>query len=289
MAETETADPPQQVFISYASADRAAANRVAESLSSAGLRVWFSEWELQPGDSIAKRIDEGLAASDVLLVLLSPNAVDSNWVRAEWHAALNSQLRNRAVTLIPVLIADCNLPPALANLKYLDLRTDFDAQIKNLTNQLGVIPDIDFSQIRNEQTFIELVSDLLADLGFQDIRREVGPQDKGYDLEASYPATDPFGSTTTETWLVELKLYREDRVNLRSIQHLAMRVTAYPSTHKGLLVTNGILTSVARDYLAEATDKARIDLRVIDGTELRQLLSKRPAIVRRYFVGDARQ
>ena len=244
---------------------------------------------MQPGDSIAKRIDEGLAASDVLLVLLSPNAVNSNWVRAEWHAALNSQLRNRAVTLIPVLIADCELPPALSNLTYLDLRTDFDAKLKKLKNQLGLIPNIDFSQIRNEQIFVELVCDLLADLGFQDIRRQRGPMEKGYDLEASYPATDPFGSTTTETWLIELKLYSENRVNLRAIQFLAMQVTAYPSTHKGLFVTNGILTSVAREYLTEATDKARVDLRVIDGTELRQLLSKRPSIVQRYFAGDASQ
>ena len=286
MSRTENPGHPQQVFISYASADRTIATRIAESLSTAGLRVWFSEWELQPGDSIASRIEEGLAASDVLLVLLSPNAVQSNWVQHEWHADLDSQLRNRAVTLIPVLIDDCELPPALSDRKYIDLRTDFDNQIKVLIDQLDVIPYIDFSTIHDEIIFMDVVCDLLADLGFQNIQREVGPLEKGYDLVATYSNTDPFGAASTETWLVELKLYRKDRVNLRSIQELAMRVTSYPTTYKGLFITNGILTSVARNYLAESTDKARIDLRVIDGTELRQLLSKRPAIVRRYFVGD---
>lgn len=285
MADTASPDRPQQVFISYSTADRDTASRVAESLSESGWRVWFSEWALQPGDSIAERIDEALSASDVLVLLLSQNAVESKWVSAEWNAALNSQLTNRAVTVLPVLIGDCELPPALARLKYLDLRTDFDAQLAKLKDQLGVVPDIDFSEIQNEQMFMGLVCDLLADMGFQDIVRESGSHDIAYDIQATFPSTDPFGATKVETWFVELKLYREARVSLRSIKYLALHVSQFPSTHRGLLITNGQLTSVARDYLADATKSARIDLRVIDGTELRQLLSKRPDIVSRYFSG----
>ncbi|MEW6154928.1 MAG: toll/interleukin-1 receptor domain-containing protein [Actinomycetota bacterium] len=36
------------VFVSYASADRAVATDLAARLRGRGLRVWFDEWEIEP-------------------------------------------------------------------------------------------------------------------------------------------------------------------------------------------------------------------------------------------------
>jgi TIR domain-containing protein/restriction endonuclease len=275
-----------QAFISYAQADRDTARRIADALKSAGLRVWFSEWELQPGDSIARRIDEALSASDVLLVLLSPNAISSNWVQSEWRTAVSSQLSNRAVTVIPILIEDCKVPPPLSHLAYLDLRHNFDAGVHRLIDQLGMVSDVDFSILSNETEFSSVVCELLLDMGFNIVQRHAGPQELGYDLEATYEAVDPLGGTMTQTWLIELKFYRKSRVDLRAIEHLVAGVTRFPTSHKGLLITNGQLTSIARSHLAEASERSRVELRVIDGTELRRLLLDRPKIVRKYFAGD---
>ncbi len=44
-------DRRQQVFISYAQADKPIAGQIADALRGAGLRVWFDEWALMPGDS----------------------------------------------------------------------------------------------------------------------------------------------------------------------------------------------------------------------------------------------
>jgi len=49
------------LFLSHSAKDKEVVRPVAERLRADGLRVWFDEWEIKPGDSIpAKRfpIDE---------------------------------------------------------------------------------------------------------------------------------------------------------------------------------------------------------------------------------------
>lgn len=60
------------VFISHASEDKAEIARpLAESLARAGLRVWLDEFELQLGDSLREKIDQGLSLSRFGVVVLS--------------------------------------------------------------------------------------------------------------------------------------------------------------------------------------------------------------------------
>lgn len=112
------------MFVSYAQADKGVARQVAEALRDAGLLVWIDAWDLAPGDSIAERIDQGIASSDILLVLLSQSSVASQWVQKELSTALSGELRDRAITVIPALIEDCDVPPLLADRQYLDLRRE---------------------------------------------------------------------------------------------------------------------------------------------------------------------
>jgi hypothetical protein len=45
------------VFLSHSSKNKAVVRPLAERLREAGLRLWFDEWVLRPGDSIPARID----------------------------------------------------------------------------------------------------------------------------------------------------------------------------------------------------------------------------------------
>jgi len=56
MTETFTYD----VFISHSAKDRPVVRQLAERLKQDGLRVWFDEWEIQPGDMIGLKIEQGL-------------------------------------------------------------------------------------------------------------------------------------------------------------------------------------------------------------------------------------
>ena len=77
---------PFDVFLSHNSKDKPQVRRLAERLRAAGLRVWFDEWIIQPGDDIYLAIEHGLEASRCLVLCLSPAALGS-WGSMRSHCA----------------------------------------------------------------------------------------------------------------------------------------------------------------------------------------------------------
>ncbi len=72
------------VFISHASEDKDTVVRgLASALTGQGLRVWYDEFTLRIGDSLRQKIDRGLAASRVGLVVLSPSFISKGWPNYE--------------------------------------------------------------------------------------------------------------------------------------------------------------------------------------------------------------
>jgi hypothetical protein len=89
------------VFLSHASADKPAVRELAERLAGDGLRVWFDEWVIQPGDSIPLAIEQGLENSRTLVLVMSKNAFASDWVTPERHTALFRDPTNQRRRFIP--------------------------------------------------------------------------------------------------------------------------------------------------------------------------------------------
>ena len=97
---------------------------LAGFLESDGLiKVWLDEREIAPGQNIVSRIGEGLEA-DFILLILSPDSVDSSFVKEEWTDAFWEQTNNRKTKLLGVLYRDCPIPRLLRNKKYFDLRVN---------------------------------------------------------------------------------------------------------------------------------------------------------------------
>ena len=71
------------VFLSHSAKDKAVVRPLAERLRKDGLKVWFDEWVLKPGDNIPAKIDEGLEKSRVLVLCMSANAFGSDWAQLE--------------------------------------------------------------------------------------------------------------------------------------------------------------------------------------------------------------
>jgi len=272
-----------RIFISHASADKGVARQIAMALEKSGVSVWFDEQELLLGNSLANVISDAISSSDYMLVLLSPQSVASRWVQQELSAAYARELDRRDITIIPVLIADCEIPSLLASKQYLDLRHDVDAGVSSLVSRLGIAPRIDFSHL-NFHEFEDMVADLLLAMGFHDIRRDVRIEGRQIDIVTNYQVTDPFGVSKDIVWLVEVKFYRRERIDLRTVHEVIGLLSMLPEQYQGLIVTNGQLTSVARNFL-ESEERRRVQLRVIEGPELRRLLLKHPDVVGRYFSG----
>jgi hypothetical protein len=117
-------------FLSHSSADKQLARGIADALRSGGVEVWIDDEQIGFGDSIPRRIEDGLARSDVLLVLVSESFKQSSWCRAEYEPALVREIEQGTTTVIPLRLDGAELPLLLAAKRYVDLRTgDADLQL----------------------------------------------------------------------------------------------------------------------------------------------------------------
>ena len=137
-------------FLSYAHEDKDFAERIARKLREEGIDVWIDKWEIQPGDSLIQKIFvEGLSECDIFLILLSCASVKSKWVKEELDFAMIKKIEG-VTRIIPLIKEQCEIPPPLRALLWVDLSEDFDAGIRRVVKSiydarekppLGKIPD----------------------------------------------------------------------------------------------------------------------------------------------------
>jgi tetratricopeptide (TPR) repeat protein len=106
----QVTEPLHAVFLSYASQDAQAAQRICEALRAAGIEVWFDQSELRGGDVWDQSIRRQIKSCALFIPVISRNthARDEGYFRLEWKLAVDrSHLMsaNRAF-LLPVVIDD---------------------------------------------------------------------------------------------------------------------------------------------------------------------------------------
>lgn len=90
------------VFISHASEDKdEVARPLAAALQSAGLSVWYDEFELRIGDSLRRKIDKGLASSRFGVVVLSQGFFGRGWPEYELDGLVTRAVSGDQV-LLPI-------------------------------------------------------------------------------------------------------------------------------------------------------------------------------------------
>src|SRR5947207_4484587 len=89
------------VFISHASADRSFVDQLAEWLRGHGIDVWYSRTHLRGAQQWHDEIGNALARCTWFLLVLSPNAVRSRWVKRELIYALEDHRYTGRI--VPVL------------------------------------------------------------------------------------------------------------------------------------------------------------------------------------------
>lgn len=100
LSEEETTTGEYDVFISHATEDKDEIVRpLANALVSAGLRVWYDEFELRIGDSLRRKIDAGLARSRFGVVVLSHSFFAKNWPQYELDGLVTREMTGEQVIL----------------------------------------------------------------------------------------------------------------------------------------------------------------------------------------------
>src|SRR5215472_12710299 len=137
-----------EIFISYKSERRKAAEHLAAVLSHYGYSVWF-DYQLIKGSDFGLQIDRRIRAAKALVVLWCSKSVASRWVVEEVDLAYKLGI------LIPVKIEDCELPVGFRRQDYIDMSSwdgaprspQLDPLIKALAQRIGRPPHLDLNAL----------------------------------------------------------------------------------------------------------------------------------------------
>jgi Mg-chelatase subunit ChlD len=97
-----------EVFISYASAQEAIARQVAEKCKADGVRCWMAPDDIVSGTVWVDAIMDAIKSSQLLLVLLTADAINSPHVDREVYQAVEAR-----IPILPVRIEDLPLSPRM--------------------------------------------------------------------------------------------------------------------------------------------------------------------------------
>jgi len=124
------------VFMSYSRKDEELMRQIAKFLRSQGIQVWVDNEKLIPGTPIwEEAVEKGIKNAAAVVVVLSPDSKNSEWVRREISMADQNQKR-----VFPVLVRgdeNSSITLRLINRQYVDLRKNSDVGLKSLSEALS--------------------------------------------------------------------------------------------------------------------------------------------------------
>lgn len=150
------------VFISYKREDRKKARALAETLARRGYDVWW-DIELLPGQQFADEVNSVLNTAKAAIVLWTPEAVASNWVKSEASIALNRNI------LVPARLTDVDLPAPYNTIHTSDLTSwDGSAGAPILNELLAGVAKLTGEPIVSEAPLSEAdIKDALAQPAYE--------------------------------------------------------------------------------------------------------------------------
>lgn len=126
------------VFICHSSNDKSVLTTLIEDFKKENITYWVDAEQIDYGDNIIQKIEEGLQKSRYVIPCLSKNLITSGWTREEYGAILHAEFSgNFKRIVIPLKLDNCkedDIPFLLRSkkrVKYSD-KTDFNDFIKFL-------------------------------------------------------------------------------------------------------------------------------------------------------------
>ncbi|MDR4892290.1 MULTISPECIES: toll/interleukin-1 receptor domain-containing protein [unclassified Chryseobacterium] len=133
------------VFISHASEDKNTfVEKFCQHLSAENIKFWYDSNEIAWGESLIRKINQGLSKSRFSIIILSKSFVDKKWTNAELEAVLNIETVTGDVRVLPLMLGDpaeiksiLTEYPLLATKRYLNVSDGIDNIVENLKNVLS--------------------------------------------------------------------------------------------------------------------------------------------------------
>ncbi|NWG36706.1 toll/interleukin-1 receptor domain-containing protein [Nitrososphaera sp.] len=122
------ADTPD-VFLSYQHDDEEWVGKLAakvekETLNGRHLKTWFAPWDIQPGDNIVLKIEDGLRKARFFAPVMTPEWSASAWANLERTMATFSDPLGIKRKIVPIYLRECEIPLSLQGTLWLDFRSE---------------------------------------------------------------------------------------------------------------------------------------------------------------------
>jgi hypothetical protein len=127
-------------FISYNKADKEWAAWIAWQLEEAGYTTTLQDWDFRPADNFAIKMNETLRDSERVIAVLSQSYLNAQFTHPEWATAFRQDPTGSAGTLLPVLVAECDLKGLFSSIVHINLVGKDEAQAKKMLLD-GVVRD----------------------------------------------------------------------------------------------------------------------------------------------------
>lgn len=136
------------IFLSHNHKDKMFVRKLATDLDAHGIKYWLDEAEMKIGDSLIKKIREGIDSVNYFAIILSPNSVNAPWVVNELDVAMNQQISNKPIKVLPIMLKECELPGFLIGKLYADFQDEnyYEESFKKLVNSMGIVFNKDVMQ-----------------------------------------------------------------------------------------------------------------------------------------------
>ncbi|MCA9575623.1 MAG: toll/interleukin-1 receptor domain-containing protein [Myxococcales bacterium] len=77
---------------------------LVQALLEARVSCWYDKAEIKWGDSLSGKIDEGLANSAYVIVVLSKDSLEKSWPMSELNASMSREVREGKVRVLPLMV-----------------------------------------------------------------------------------------------------------------------------------------------------------------------------------------
>lgn len=147
---------PRTVFISYAREDAPRAKQLHDDLRRAGIEPWLDQEALLPGQRWDLAIEQAIARSEFIVVLLSRRSVEkTGYYQKEIRQALEyaDARPDGSIYLIPVRLEAFELThPKLAKFQYADLFPSWEYGLRKILHAITFANELQQSQTTEEPT-----------------------------------------------------------------------------------------------------------------------------------------
>lgn len=142
----------KSVFISYSQKDKDHVIPIASYLARLGLRVWMDTKELSAGQNLVEEISYAINNSDIYIIIISPSALDSNWVTHELNTALTLEINQGKPKVLPIIVEKTNIPISIKSRLYIDMSDTLDSGKTSLLKAIKKsIPNFSEKKIQKKE------------------------------------------------------------------------------------------------------------------------------------------